>query len=239
MTKAAVPDAKLVVNRPMMRDITVTFTSASGLGATCIVSQRILPTQEYEYLTVFTLKDGENFKMNMDTFQPIYRDLLFDCWVDNKEITFNSVYLVGGPVIQTQASCPTTTTTTLPTCEDQGYINETDCGNYNDWITPDECPTYPTCESQGYIFPCDCGSYGWFASCQSCCPTPEPCNTKNQYCQTNSDCCSGLFCQDSSHKCKTIGCKADGQECSTNNQCCSDNCGCYGYGCTKHCYTPY
>lgn len=175
-------ESQLTVQRTKMRDISVSWNSADGLSANCEVYQRIMFWQDYEYAMSFNIDSGDTFLINRENLSPIYRDMKFVCVSGEQTVSVNTVFAMGALIINQEAqncpalSCPTTTTT-IP------------------------IPN-PTCESQGYIFPSDCGSNGWYASCNSCCPT---CHTFNQHCESNSDCCGGLYCQTwSSHKCKNL-----------------------------------
>lgn len=72
-------------------------------------------------------------------------------------------------------------------------IQEAICPEQSCPITTTTIPI--TCEEQGYIFPENCGS------CDSCC---EWCQKLNEHCTHDWECCKGLYCQWSSHKCKNI-----------------------------------
>lgn len=155
MAVALSPDTSLTIERPRMRDITITFDSITEETVYCDVSQRTFSWQDYEYMLSFSLASGKSYEINMQNAWVIYRDLKFSCLAGSKLMTVNSVYVMGGATITVPATptvCPAQTS-----CSAQGYILPQDCPT---------CPINPTCESGGYIFPADCGNYGWFDSCQ-------------------------------------------------------------------------
>lgn len=243
----------LNIERPFMRDITISFSSQEVNSITCQVWQRIIMFLPYEYSGSFTVNSGESYNMNIDNWSPIYRDVKFDCTAGIHEIIVNSVFLVGGQTIevpitntvtQTTTQTETVTNTTTETTTSPGYILPGDCGSYDGWIQLGDCPSCPICPS------CPahtCHPNGqWCSGNSDCCSTDcrsnvcFQCKSNGNSCSGNSDCCSNYCWKTGSghdNKCHASGCYDDNHACSVNSDCCSNDCQDNGWwtGCPSHC----
>ena len=235
-TAAFAAPVSLTIERPKMREIYISWLSQDGASADCVITQRLTIFSPWEPMKTFSLASGATLAINMDNFMPIYSEQKVSCTSGDVSILTSSTFKIfgGQSIVQScpVLSCPVvepvvcpelpTTTTTLPqpSCRDQGYIYPCECVN------------------MGYMFPSECGGYGWIQP--SSCPVDQ-CNTEHEYCNENSDCCSGLYCH-SDHKCEpvpvtttttTLACKAVGVDCTSDSQCCTDHC--HQDGGHKHC----
>jgi len=185
----SVPSTGLMILRPQMRNIQVYYFSTDGYPAFCMVYQKIMSWQDYEYVMNFTINPNGVFYINMTNLSPIYRELGFSCSSPTVNIQMNSVYTMGGLIIQ-QSILPVQD---CPTCTNQGYILPSDCTSNGYCI----CPT-PTTTTTTFLVTTTTNPFT---------TTTLSCLSNGQDCNHNSDCCNHC-CHYGDH------CTSDTQHCS-------------------------